>query len=163
MRQIEILLPSFVWNLTLYYASHALLSRYKSWAAQRRQDASPITTEKFFFARIVIKTANSCQTAPARRGEINFHVHFEVLYVRVLFGVVFNLAVDMLLGSLHIDSFIRGILPSNRKFVPWRSHPVAILSTNPLQKPASLHDAVPTGLDKPGKHNEDSPILIRTE
>lgn len=52
------------------------------------------------------------------------------LSVRVWFGVLENLTVDVLLGPSFIDRYIHGILPSTRKVVPWHSAPVPILAHN---------------------------------
>lgn len=50
--------------------------------------------------------------------------------VRVWFGIVGNLAVEVLIGNLFIDRYIPGNLPSERKLVPRHSSPVPILSQN---------------------------------
>lgn len=63
-------------------------------------------------------------------GNILRHVHFGFLFDRVWFGIVSNLALDMLVDTLSIDKVICGILPFESKVVLWHSHPAAILSTN---------------------------------
>lgn len=60
-------------------------------------------------------------------NKILLHVCFDPLWVRFWLGIVPNAAVDMLLGSSIIGGFIRGIFPSERKFVPSSSYPVPIL------------------------------------
>lgn len=49
------------------------------------------------------------------------------LQTRAWCGVAPLFAVNLLLGTPFIDSCIRGIFPSERKILPWQSHPVAIL------------------------------------
>lgn len=61
------------------------------------------------------------------------------------FGVVENLAVELLLGTTFIDRWIRGIFPLDLKIVPWQSHPVDILSTQPRK--ASIFSDI-TFIDK---------------
>jgi len=62
-------------------------------------------------------------------GVILLHVRVGELRVRVWFGVVSKLAVPALLGTSFIDSFIRAILPLDRKILPLHSPPVAILDS----------------------------------
>lgn len=63
-------------------------------------------------------------------GTILLFVKIGELRVRVWFGIVKNLAVDILLGTSFIDRYIQGIFLSERKILPWHSQPVPILSRN---------------------------------
>lgn len=47
--------------------------------------------------------------------------------VRVVFGIVKNLAFPILLGTQFIGKFFKGILPAKSKIVPYNSQPVPIL------------------------------------
>lgn len=60
--------------------------------------------------------------------KILFYVRLGDLRARVWFGIIHNLAVDMLLHTSFIDNFICGIIPAKHEVVPWLSHRVAILS-----------------------------------
>lgn len=51
-------------------------------------------------------------------GTILSDVRLVHLCVRIWFGLIFNLATKMLLGTSIIDRFISSIFPSDRKFVP---------------------------------------------
>lgn len=53
------------------------------------------------------------------------------LPVRVWFGVVDNLAVDVLLGTSFIDLCIQGLFPGEQKVVPLHFHLVSMLSYFP--------------------------------
>lgn len=59
---------------------------------------------------------------------ILLHVRLGDLRVEVWFGIVHNLAVDILIGTPFIDCFTRGIFLAECKVVPWHSHPVEIFS-----------------------------------
>lgn len=63
-------------------------------------------------------------------GVIPMFVRIGDLRVRAWFGVVENLAVDILVGTSFIDRCIRGIFPTERKIVPWHSRPVSILTSS---------------------------------
>lgn len=62
---------------------------------------------------------------------ILLHVRLGNLFLRIWFGNVHNLLVDMLLGTFSIDCFIRQMFSAKRKVVSCRSHPEAILSATP--------------------------------
>lgn len=51
------------------------------------------------------------------------------LHVCVWFRIVQNHAVDLLIGVSFIDQVIRRIFFTDQKILPWRSRPVAIIST----------------------------------
>lgn len=59
---------------------------------------------------------------------ILLQVRFGTSLVRLWFGVVPNLAIDMLLSTSVINHLIQSIFSSEQKVVPWHSHPVAILT-----------------------------------
>lgn len=61
---------------------------------------------------------------------IHLLFRIEDLSTRVFSDIVPNLPVNILLGSLFIDHFIRELFPAERKFVPWDSPPVAMLMRN---------------------------------
>lgn len=52
------------------------------------------------------------------------------LSVGVRFGVVENLAVQFLPGTLFIDRYVHGNFPSERNLVPWHSLLVPVLTGN---------------------------------
>lgn len=56
-----------------------------------------------------------------------FYVLLSALYVWIWFGIVHNLAVDMLFDMSSIDQFIHRLFPTERKVVPWHSCTVALL------------------------------------
>lgn len=47
---------------------------------------------------------------------------------RVWIGVAPHLSVNMVLGKSFTDEFVRKLVPSEEKLVPWHSHPAAILA-----------------------------------
>lgn len=61
-------------------------------------------------------------------GAILFHVSLGDLRVIVRFGIMYNLTINMLLGTSFNYRFIGGIFPAKRKFGSWHSHLVAVLS-----------------------------------
>lgn len=61
-------------------------------------------------------------------GTILLYLRLGDLRVHVWFEAVPDLALNLLLGTLLIDRFVRGIIPAEQKLVSWQSHPVAILS-----------------------------------
>lgn len=80
------------------------------------------------------------------------HARFWTLFVQVWFDVVPDLAVPMLFGTWFSDGFSRGIFSSERKFVPWHSHPAAILSSVHPQKLTLPQKATLISKNKLGKH-----------
>lgn len=69
------------------------------------------------------------QKAVCMEGTILIHIYFGDLCVRVWFDTLDSLAVDMLLCPSFVDRFIRAILLTERKVVPWDSYPVTIHAT----------------------------------
>lgn len=76
------------------------------------------------------------------------------LCVYAWFGVIRNLAVDVVLGTSFIDSCIRGIFPSERKVVPRHSQPLEIMLA-PKKIIAIAADT--EGVDVHTKANRNSP------
>lgn len=95
-----ILVNTFLVHLTL--RTPLLASRFlKHWSANKR----PTRSESF----------------------IPFHFQIVDLSIRVWFGVVTSVAVDLLLGTSFIHRYVQEKFPSERKLVPWHSRPVDIL------------------------------------
>lgn len=91
--------------------------------------------------------------AVAQKAERTQHVTPEngaSVYPSIL-GVVENVAVDVLLASLFIIQYIRGIFLAERKLKPFHSNPVAI-----LRSPEQQGDAV-TAVGESAEN-----ILLRT-
>lgn len=92
------------------------------------------------------------------------HVRFGAPCVRVWFGIVSSLAIDMLLCSSFIDRFVHGIFPSDRKVVPLHSNSVAILVPPKHSNSSNPTTAVlntPTGNDpKTNKEIAEMPTII---
>lgn len=68
----------------------------------------------------------------------------------------------MLLEISFIDRFIRGIYPTERKVVPWHSHPVAILDTT--QRAKCNHTTISTvtaPIDKPSTEDDNNTYSLR--
>lgn len=63
-------------------------------------------------------------------GTILLFVNIGELRMRVWFGIVEILAVDILLGTSFIERYIRGLFPSDTEVLPWHSPLVQILSRN---------------------------------
>lgn len=61
-------------------------------------------------------------------GLISLHPHPGDLNTQIQFGATPTLPVDILLGTCFKDQFIRVIVLTKQKTVPWVSQPVAILS-----------------------------------
>lgn len=93
-------------------------------ASQKRQIFTNIKKQKFSRLRTATKEPISL------RGKILLFISMNELSVRVLFGIVENLAIEVLLRTSFIDRYIRGNFPSERKVVPWNYSPVPILSRN---------------------------------
>lgn len=98
-------------------------------------------------------------------GTIILHLRLGDLRVRVCFGVVPNLVVDFLLGTSFSDRFIRGIFPSERKIVPWHSHPVTILASQRPSATTATNNAISaiedTSLDQAVTNDQVThPILV---
>lgn len=66
-------------------------------------------------------------------GTVTLHARMGVSRVRVVFGLVCNLAVSALLGNSFIDRFLMGF-PPERKIVLYNYNPVLILAINNLPK-----------------------------
>lgn len=62
-------------------------------------------------------------------SEVLINTNFGVQCARIWFGVVLNIAIEMLLGTSFFDHFIQGIFLSEQKVVPWKFYPVAILTS----------------------------------
>lgn len=74
-------------------------------------------------------------------GNIWIRVRFSSQCVLVWFGIVLNLADDMLPGTSFIDRIIRNIFQSEQKLVPRHFHPVAtsvLFSPLPIRARAKL-------------------------
>lgn len=56
------------------------------------------------------------------------------LHVKVWFGTVESVAVNVLLETQFKDRYIRGIFPGKRPIVPWSSEPVPILTRQFIAK-----------------------------
>lgn len=74
-----------------------------------------------------LRTAN-CEVV-SMEGIGPLFVRIGDLHMHALFGVVENLAVDMILGTSFIDCSVRGLFSSERKIVLSNSRPVAIILT----------------------------------
>lgn len=58
-----------------------------------------------------------------------------------------NLAVEVLLATVSIDQFIRGMLPGERTMVPWHSGPVPILTRQFAKSERTLSHKEPLKID----------------
>lgn len=67
------------------------------------------------------------------RGPFLLFVRVGNLDVKIWFGIVRNVTVDIALGTPFIDRYIRGTVPEEQKVVPWHSVPVPMHS-----KPATV-------------------------
>lgn len=75
-----------------------------------------------------IASVRTAAQQPSRmHGKILLYIQFGALIVRIWFGIVPNLAVDILLSSSFIDRIFCGIFLSEQKVVPWQCHAVPIL------------------------------------
>lgn len=61
---------------------------------------------------------------------VQLFIRMGYLHIRTWYGIVENLAVDILLRTLFINRCIRRIFPTERQIVPCHSKPVVIISTN---------------------------------
>lgn len=59
-------------------------------------------------------------------GAITFHLRRDELHTRVTIGVVYKLALAILLGMTFINKFIKTVHAFERKIVPNRSPPVTV-------------------------------------
>lgn len=82
-------------------------------------------------------------------GNIMLFVQLGDLHVRVHIGVVDKLAFPLLVGTSFIDRFVQGIFPMERRVVPVRSGPLAIISeyTPPADPLTALHAELDTEND----------------
>lgn len=162
MPRVNIPMSRLVWNITFRHAHHALPPWNRSWDQSRHHDIDLSSQAASRYVRIATKTTNSYQAALARWEQDTLSHVFRVCLVRVWFGNVLELAVDMRLCTLFINQFVRGIVPSERKVVPWHSPPNAILSLHQHRKMTLSQKAALTIKKKLTGHVEESPISIRT-
>lgn len=90
--------------------------------------------------------------------KILFHIHTGALSIQVWFGIVPNLALDLLLGTLFIDCFIGSIFPYKQKFVPCEIHAGAIFVLSMTLKSSNPNTLV---INKPNVDVEETPITVR--
>lgn len=99
---------------------------------------SPNLVNKNFLPLVWRKSVKTIRSPPLHTlncevvsvdGIVPLFVHLGDLRVCTWFGVVDNLAVNLLLGTSFIDPCIGEIFPTERKVVPRHSRPVAITST----------------------------------
>lgn len=60
-------------------------------------------------------------------GKIMLFLQLGERHVRVYFGNLDNLAVQLLAGTSFIDSFVKGVFPMGCRIIPIRTRPVAII------------------------------------
>lgn len=71
------------------------------------------------------------------------HGRVDDLRIREWFGVVGSLAIVLVLETLFIDKYLRGIFPAECKLVPLRSRPVDIIvSTTKTANAATIVDFI---------------------
>lgn len=81
-------------------------------------------------------------------GGILLNVRISAQCIQVFVDIVPNLAVSMLRGTLFFNGFLRRILFSERKVIPWHFHPVAISISPKISKSTNSTTTVvvtPTG------------------
>lgn len=83
-------------------------------------------------------------------------VHIGTLRDEVWFGLVENLAVDILLGTHYIERYIRRIFPGERKGVPCHSDPIPILT-----KPATTKERRLSHVDPSRSKTPHDTVVLR--
>lgn len=100
-------------------------------------------------------------------GTILLHNRLGDLWIRVWFGIVDNLVIDILFGTLFIDRFICRIFPAEGKVVPWHAYSKALHANTPRSKKntsSELSVSVLTdGTSKHPNNTDTNPILVRRQ
>lgn len=93
------------------------------------------------YGRFLTKPTTSYQTALESRKRVHFSFPFCVFSVTAWFDIVYDSDIDMLLGTLFIDQFIRRCFSIKRNVIVLFSHTLAILFTHQRQKPTPSKEA----------------------
>lgn len=114
------------------YVKSPINSGESSWFRQRNELNQPRFSsaglEGLHQVDQIAAIVNTDHAVEKIEGNVPFYIRIGNLRVHVWFGIVENLAFEVLLGTSIIDQGIPGIFPTEHKIFPWHWEQVAIIS-----------------------------------